>query len=176
MPENYDLYDDATGALLRQAVPLAEAPGDPIGKSWKWKLHDKPEPTATHDVTWDTATRAFVLVALDPAASAVRLDAIAAELIAKVKADAGDIILAYLPDWKQRNMTARGVQILRKIQAATATSEEIAEADAIEAAFDNVVAIRAASDAAEAAITAARAADDETAMQAAALASWPTPA
>jgi len=175
MVQNYDLYDDATGALLRQAVPLAEAPVDPVGKGWKWKLHDKPEPSAIQDVVWDTLTRAFALADVDPAASAVRLDVVAAEMIAKVKADAAAVIVAYLPEWRQRNLTARGVQILRRIQAATATPEEIAEADAIEAAFEHIVAIRAASDAAEAAIAIARAANDEAAIRAAAVVTWPAP-
>lgn len=62
-----------------------------------------------------------------------------------VKAEARRRILARLPDWKQANMTARGVELLRKGEV-NWTPQEQAEADAITAAWDWVKAIRLASD------------------------------
>lgn len=62
-----------------------------------------------------------------------------------VKAEARRRILARLPDWKQANMTARGVELLRKGEV-NWTPQEQAEADAITAAWDWVKAVRLASD------------------------------
>jgi len=112
-------------------------------------------------------------------------------LVAAVKAAAGAEILARLPEWKQRNLTARGVELLRKIVQATASPAEIAEADAIEAVWrDQVVPVRAHSDQVEAVIAlehdaamAAYAGDAGAdlsgylaAMRAAAVVTWPAPA
>ena len=68
---------------------------------------------------------------------------------AAVKAEARRRILALYPDWKQANLTARGVELLRKGEARW-TAEELAEADAIHAAWDWVKSVRSASDAIEA--------------------------
>jgi hypothetical protein len=70
-----------------------------------------------------------------------------ASLVEKIKAEAGRRILAFLPEHKQRNLTAQGVLLLKK---GTLTAEEQAVWDAGEAAWMHVAAIRAASDRLEA--------------------------
>ncbi len=70
---------------------------------------------------------------------------------AKIKAEAGRRILARFPDWKQANMTARGVELVGiRVVAGTWTPEEAAEAEALGTAWDWIKAVRAASDALEA--------------------------
>jgi hypothetical protein len=70
---------------------------------------------------------------------------------ASVKAEASRRILARYPDWKQRNMTARGVELLnRRLVAGAWTEAETAEAGALQAAWDWITAMRVASNALEA--------------------------
>lgn len=68
-----------------------------------------------------------------------------------VKAEARRRILAVFPDWKQANMTARGVE-LQDIWRRTGswTEQEQAEADALQAAWAWIKAVRSASDVLEA--------------------------
>lgn len=70
---------------------------------------------------------------------------------ALVKSEARRRILAAFPDWKQANMTARGVE-LQDIwrRKGNWTVQEQAEADALQAAWDWIKSVRAASDAIEA--------------------------
>lgn len=65
-----------------------------------------------------------------------------------IKAEARRRILARYPDWKQVNMTARTVELLRKGEA-NLTPAEATESAAMQAAWDWVKAVRAASDALE---------------------------
>lgn len=75
--------------------------------------------------------------------------------IAEAKAEAHKRIVAIIPEWKQRNYTARAVQLLRAQDAAPLTVPEITELDAIENIFTNQVKpIRDASDVIEAEINA----------------------
>jgi hypothetical protein len=67
-----------------------------------------------------------------------------------VKNEAMRRILARLPDWKQRNMTARGVELLSINRRNAWMPEEQAEADTLQAAWDWVKAVRSASDVIEA--------------------------
>ena len=63
-----------------------------------------------------------------------------------VKMEAERRILARFPDWQQRNMIARGVDLLRKrVEGATWSAQEQAEADALQTAWDWVLAVRVAS-------------------------------
>lgn len=64
---------------------------------------------------------------------------------AAVKAEAARRILAILPEWKQRNLTARAAE-LAKIGEANWTQAEADEWAAGQALWDQVKAIRAASD------------------------------
>ncbi|MBF0334925.1 MAG: hypothetical protein HQL40_14970 [Alphaproteobacteria bacterium] len=66
--------------------------------------------------------------------------------MARVKEEAGRRILALAPDWKQRNATARGLDLLRKGESAW-TPDEAAEAAAIDALWNHVKSVRDASDA-----------------------------
>ncbi len=63
-----------------------------------------------------------------------------------VKNEARRRILARYPDWKQANMTARGVELVHLKTRRPWTAEEQAEADALQAAWDWVKAVRSASD------------------------------
>lgn len=67
-----------------------------------------------------------------------------------VKDEARRRILAVYPDWKQANMTARGVELIRKLAQGGAWSQgEEAEATALEAAWDWIKTVRAAADSIE---------------------------
>lgn len=68
-------------------------------------------------------------------------------VLGSVKQRASELILAKYPEWKQRNMTMR---VLALQNADTLTDDEQAELVAISAAWDEIDAIRAASDAVEA--------------------------
>lgn len=73
------------------------------------------------------------------------------EQVASVKNEARRRILDRFPDWKQANMTARGVElqdIWRRVGAWTEIEQ--AEADALTGAWAWIKAVRAASDAIEA--------------------------
>ncbi len=66
---------------------------------------------------------------------------------ADIKAEAERRILAVLPEWKQRNLTARGVElVLALIKNKGWTAAEAIEAAAIQGQWDKVKAIRARSD------------------------------
>ena len=69
--------------------------------------------------------------------------------IAAVKAEARRRILAFLPVWKQANLTARAVELIA-MGAATWTAAEAAEWDAGSALWNRVKALRRASDVIEA--------------------------
>jgi hypothetical protein len=68
--------------------------------------------------------------------------------IFEVKAEAQHRIYNILPEWKQRNLTARAAELAIKGQA-NWTPEEQAEYDAGQLLWDQIKAIRAASDALE---------------------------
>lgn len=68
----------------------------------------------------------------------------------EIKKEASKRILARYPDWKQRNMTARGVELVFTLVKKGWTKEEEAEAAELQAAWDEIKAVRAASDALEA--------------------------
>lgn len=65
-----------------------------------------------------------------------------------VKGEARRRIIARFPDWKQTNMVARALELTRK--GAGLTPEEQTEATQLQAAWDWIKAVRAASDALEA--------------------------
>lgn len=75
----------------------------------------------------------------------------AAVLPDRVKAEARRRILARLPEWKQANMTARGVELLNiRMSVGSWTQQQAQEAAALSAAWDWVKSVRVASDALEA--------------------------
>jgi len=80
-------------------------------------------------------------------------ESIRAMRIERVKAEAGSRILAVLPDWKQRNLTARAVE-LTALGQANWSAEELAEWQAGQALWDWVKATRAATETFAAAIDA----------------------
>lgn len=66
-----------------------------------------------------------------------------------IKAEAARRILAILPEWEQRNLTARAVELVKKGET-NWTQAEAAEWAAGEALWSQIKAVRAASDALEA--------------------------
>jgi hypothetical protein len=68
----------------------------------------------------------------------------------QVKAEAARRILARFPEWKQTNMLARGLELQHAYTERDWTAEEQADADAMQAAWDWIKAVRAASNAIEA--------------------------
>lgn len=68
----------------------------------------------------------------------------------QVKAEAARRILVIAPEWRQRNLTARGVELTNTRHDREWTAAERAEADAISAVWAEIAAVRAASDAIEA--------------------------
>lgn len=69
--------------------------------------------------------------------------------VADIKAEAGRRINSAYPEWKQRNITARGTELVRIRLDRAWTAEEQTEADAVQAVWDWVKSVRAASDAIE---------------------------
>lgn len=67
-----------------------------------------------------------------------------AQIVAEIKQEAARRILVVIPEWKQRNLTARAAQLAAKGKA-NWTAEEQAEWNAGEAVWTKVKAIRAAS-------------------------------
>jgi hypothetical protein len=76
-----------------------------------------------------------------------------------VKAEASRRILSVYPAWRQANMTARGTELTNIRHDRTWTPEEQADADALQASWDWIKQVRAASDAIEAEIPAGAQAD-----------------
>jgi hypothetical protein len=128
---------------------FAEKPGDPVGKGWRWlPVEDTPQP----DHSGKLETVVSELVVND--GKVVRQWTVERKPIEEqrqaVKNEAMRRILARLPDWKQRNMTARGVELLSINRRNAWMPEEQAEADTLQAAWDWVKAVRSASDVIEA--------------------------
>jgi hypothetical protein len=75
----------------------------------------------------------------------------AADRVNAVKAEARRRITQRFPDWKQANMTARGVELLNiRVAAGSWTAPQAQEAGELGAAWDWIKAVRAASNAIEA--------------------------
>lgn len=70
--------------------------------------------------------------------------------IAAIKAKAGEIITAVMPDWKQRNMLARSIELVNIANEREYTPAEQTELDELNAFWTWVKLVRAASNAAEA--------------------------
>ena len=56
----YDLYNTASGALLRSEIH-AEQPATPTGKPWAWQAQDKPAETHRQLAQWDATEREWAL-------------------------------------------------------------------------------------------------------------------
>ena len=73
--------------------------------------------------------------------------------VVAIKAEAGKRIFAVIPEWKQRNLTARASELAMKVAGGVSlTAEEQAEWNAGVTVWLSVKAIRAASDAIEASL------------------------
>lgn len=71
-------------------------------------------------------------------------------LKAQVKDEASRRILSILPDWKQRNLTARAAELAKILNDRAWSADEAAEWAAGQIAWDSIKAVRAASNAIEA--------------------------
>lgn len=177
-----DEAGNPTGEVVRHFREVERDPCPPAldGFGW-WPVVDvRPalslgqvyaaEPDLAVDVEARVVTATYAVIS-DPAAIAAAMDALEIDLIGGVKRAAGDVILARYPDWKQRNMTAEAAALTRVLAAGGAwTAEQADRAAVLDGAWAWVSAIRAASDAAEAAIAAAK--GDAAAMRAAAAVDW----
>lgn len=121
--------------------------------SWRYRGRVVALAAGTYDPANEASTIAQIEAVIDQAATppaTVLARRAFEEAVAGVKAEASRRIGAKYPSWKQINMIARGVE-LAETQAAR-TPIEAAEAQALLAAWAEVKAIRAASDAIEAEI------------------------
>jgi len=95
----------------------------------------------TEEKTFDGGTK----LTIDPGWTFTGLQGAVDRAKRDIKATAGDLIVAFIPAWKQRNRTARATILLAKGMT-NLTVDEQAEWDAGEAIWDNVVLVRAHSD------------------------------
>lgn len=87
------------------------------------------------------------------------------EQINTIKAKAGKVITAEIPNWKQANMTARAVELLdKKLAGGTLTTKEKAEETAMKAAWSWVKEVRTLSDDMETALKNGEPVNIETGM------------
>ena len=87
-----------------------------------------------------------------------------ADQIATIKAEASARILAVIPDWKQRNMLARSVELLEiRESGEILTASELSELDGIRNAWSWARSVRAYSDQLEALVAQGEAVDPATA-------------
>ena len=63
-----------------------------------------------------------------------------------IKSIAGQVIIAIVPEYKQRNMLAVSVEVADAKAQGTATEEQIAQSEAIRAVWAKITAVRAKSD------------------------------
>lgn len=114
------------------------------------------------DGAWLSSDDAAVQAIIDawPATAA------AAHHAQAVKVRARELILAFLPDWKQSNLNARQNELNRVRFERAWTAGEAAEVAALEALWGRAKAIRDASNAHEAALAALAAAGDWAALAA----------
>jgi hypothetical protein len=106
-------------------------------------------PDGFHAPAWDATAAAWYDAEANTDAE-LAAEAVA-RLVTYTKTEAGRRILARLPDWKQRNLTARSAELLRIRQdVGSWTVEEQAEADAVQAEWEWVKRVRAFSDQLEA--------------------------
>lgn len=112
----------------------------------------------------------------DPEPTQAEIDAAAlpaaqAHKLAAIRAEAKQRIEARYPDWLQRNMTARSAELIDiRATVGSLTAEEEAERQGIKAIWTAIKSVRAASNAAEAQVTAA---DTVEAVEAVTV-DWPT--
>lgn len=144
MPESdLDLYDD-------EFVECSEATNSGSHYVENEALVEKPpRPSAYH--YFDYVTKQWVLP--DDG-----IDQAKQEAIRKINAKTGEIITARLPLWKQNNLTARAVEL--QANQANWTTEDANEFAALQAEWGWVKAVRAASNAAVAAVQTAETVDN----------------
>ena len=145
-----DLYARVEGGSVVEERRF-ETPPDPNpkkGLDWR-RVPPRPSVSAEHeDVELRVAADGLAWAKVPKPAAPVK-----ARLRARVKAAAAVRILAIVPEWKQRNLTAQAALLAVKGQA-NWTAEERASFAAGRAIWDRVLAIRLASDKIEAAIEA----------------------
>ena len=153
LPRDWRHVSSLDGLSEEELAPLGwyPCPGEPPDYDPAWQTRSGPVAVADGAgwrAEWTVAGRALEEV------QAARLEA--------VRAEAGRRILAVAPEFRQRNLTARAVEIVMEHGADPADwpGEVQAEVAAGMAVWAAIKAIRAASDVAEAAILAATTAED----------------
>jgi hypothetical protein len=106
------------------------------------------EPMPEFDPRWQRAVQGPLTKAGDVVTRGWIIENVPAT-VEGVKAEAYRRIIAIVPEWKQRNLTAQAAQLAKKGEA-NWTAEELAAWEAGQVLWDQVAAIRAKSDALEA--------------------------
>lgn len=133
--------------VIEKVVDLDRLPDPNPTKGWRWLPVEKTDPPAYND-SLEIAGAELVVdrtkVTYAWAVTRLSLD----EQKAAVKKAARNRILSRYPEWRQANMTARGVELLH-LGEANWTAAEKQEGDALRAAWSWIKAVRMASDALE---------------------------
>jgi hypothetical protein len=88
-----------------------------------------------------------------------RLQSVKPEIKAQIKAEAGRRILTVAPEWKQRNLIARSIELRDILDSRALTVDEQAEKDSSAAIWNIIKSIRAHSGELESDIDAGKAID-----------------
>jgi hypothetical protein len=195
MPQ-FNLVNDADGALIRGPENHETRPADLPGKGWVWLPHAEPIRAAGQIRQWDAVTRAHIAAGM-PAGS---IDARAAELTAEVKRQAEAERLKHLTpgagkanEYRRKEEEARAWDAAGGGTVTTPTNYPFANARAAVTGetIEDVLAlfkarsdawaalgaqIAAAEDGAVLDIEAARVAGDWVVLEAAGYVTWPTAA
>jgi hypothetical protein len=143
IPAKIEIIAPLLKALGVTATEVAFAEGEVTG------TQSLALPTLTQEYA-DTVWAAFQV-------STAEADFIAEQNVKDLKRKTEQAILTIAPEWKQRNLIARGLELTEILATSgTLTTEQLAESDAIKAIWGQIKAIRAASDVAEANGTAAQ--------------------
>jgi hypothetical protein len=122
-----------------------EAPDPNPAKGWRWlPVEDAPQPD--HPGKLENASSAYAVSDGKVVQQWEVTRRPLAEQHQAVKDEARRRILARYPEWRQANMTARGVELTLAKIAREWTPDEQAEADVLQGDWDWVKAVRSASD------------------------------
>ena len=151
MITGFYVYDDATGEIVLTGIcDESHLPGKAgVGQTVVQTEANLPMHGYRHDLTLGEA------VPVDEPEPSVSIPPLTEEQrVEQIKRLANQAILQVAPEWKQRNMLARSVELADKKAGGPLTPDEIAEENAMQAVWSQIKEIRRTSDLAEAAGTA----------------------
>ncbi len=145
-----------------------EAPSDsPIYKLVeRWEI----EPFTKYHTRGPTPIIMFdgIKIVIDPSWVLENMSDIVTNMKTRIKSKASNLILASMPEWKQRNIISEGIDLLEtRVLAGSWTAGEQTRVDELNVVWDKVKAMRAHSDTLEAEIdvlVAAPGTDDDRAL------------